>query len=135
LLATCLSLSACGRDVKTIWLIQAASPDGKWLAIGRADRHSGPGNAGIETGVYLRPTSASGEQAVLMFLNDLSPYNGGVSFALKWTAPSQLMVVFNRIPDINFEVVKYAGVNISIEGHASARGRERRTARFFTCRR
>jgi hypothetical protein len=74
--------SGCWQDIQTIWSVEVRSPDGVWIAIGRADEHGGPGTASIETGLYLQPaTRSSNAQPVLLFLNDLSLYKGGISLS------------------------------------------------------
>lgn len=107
--------SGCDMDVQTIWSVEAKSPNGQWVAIGRADRHTGPGNAAIVTGVYLqRNNSSDPEEPVLDFFNDLPPDKGGIGLAIKWLSPTQLQVTFNGHPDLYYQVVKYAGIDISI---------------------
>jgi hypothetical protein len=115
IIGAAIFVSGCGVDTETIWSVEAKSPNGKWMASGRADRHTGPGNAAIETGVYLQPTNKSVRaQPVLMFLNNLPPDRGGIGFEIDWLAPSHLQVTFIRQPDISFLVTKYAGVEISV---------------------
>lgn len=110
-----LLAAGCGRGGETIWSTEAKSPDGLWVATGRADRHSGPGNASIVTGVYLQRTNGYGDpEAVLSFFNDLPPDRGGINLKVDWLTPTHLQVTFNRHPDLDFQVVKYAGLEISI---------------------
>ena len=110
----------CSMDVRTIWSIQASSPDGNWIASGRADQHSGPGNAAIVMGVYLRRTSGSAtEEPVLNFFNDLPPGKGGIDLTMSWLTPTHLLVTFNRHPDLYYQVVKYAGIEISVKDPSS----------------
>jgi hypothetical protein len=114
-------ISGCGTDVRTVWSIQAPSPDGYWVASGRADQHSGPGNAAIVMGVYLRRANGSvPEEPVLNFFNDLPPGNGGISLMMRWLTPTHLQVTFSRHPDLYFQVVKYAGIDISVQDLVSA---------------
>jgi hypothetical protein len=113
--AAALALAGCGRSGETIWQIAAPSPDGTWIATGRADRHSGPGNAAIVTGVYLQRIHGSGgAEPVLSFFNDLPPDKGGISLTIDWLTPSHLQITFNRHPDLYFQVVKYAGIDVSV---------------------
>ncbi len=107
--------SGCGRGGETIWSVAAPSPDGIWIATGRADRHSGPGNAAIVTGVYLqRIHDSGGAEPVLSFFNDLPPDKGGISLTIDWLTPSHLKITFSRHPDLYLQVVKYAGIDISV---------------------
>src|SRR6266478_5616802 len=97
--------SGCGRGGETIWSVAAPSPDGIWIATGRADRHSGPGNAAIVAGVYLqRIHDSGGAEPVLSFFNDLPPEKGGISLTIDWLKPSNLKVTFSRHPDLYLQV-------------------------------
>jgi hypothetical protein len=108
--------AGCAPGQVTVWSKQVRSPDGQWVAIGRTDQHSGPGNAAIITGVYLsRPDNAYPEQPVLHFLDDFPPGKGGIEITLVWLTSSHLQVTFSRHPDLNFQLVKYAGIDISVQ--------------------
>jgi hypothetical protein len=38
---------------------------------------------------------------------------------MKWVTPSQLDVTYDRHPDLSFQVVKYGGINISVQDLSS----------------
>jgi len=109
-------VSACSLGTETVWSVEARSPDGKWIASGRAIRHSGPGNAAIETNVYLAPAKSPGEETqVLGYFDNYPPGKGGVTFTMTWRTPSHLEVVFSRRPDLVFQAVRYAGIDVSVK--------------------
>jgi hypothetical protein len=108
-------ISGCSSDQVTVWSTQAPSPDGQWIAIGRTDQYSGPGNAAIITGVYLRPASSSHPaDPILHFEDNFPPGKGGIELALAWLSPTHLQVTFSRRPNLSFQVVKFAGIEISV---------------------
>ena len=107
--------SGCSSDQVTVWSTQAPSPDGQWIAIGRTDQYSGPGNAASITGVYLRPAGSSHPaDPILHFDDNFPPGKGGIELTLVWLSPTHLQVTFSRHPNLNFQVVKYAGIDISV---------------------
>jgi hypothetical protein len=73
LLITSVALlaSGCGSAVETVWSVEVPSPDHQWIASGRTDQISGPGNADLSTGVYLKRINRSDPAAtVLLFQNE-----------------------------------------------------------------
>jgi hypothetical protein len=113
--------SACGLATETIWSIEVPSPDGQWIASGRTDQTSGPGNADLSTGVYLRRSKDSGRgENVLIFENEPASSKLTITLKLVWLTPSHLEVIFNRIPDFESQTVKYAGIDISVRDSAGA---------------
>ena len=112
LAGVCTLGSGC-QDVQTIWSATARSPDGRWVATARTVQHSGPGTAGIVTSVYLARAHDSGSpEEVLGFFHDVSRT---INLTMKWTTPSHLSVTYNEHPDLYFQVVKYGGVEISVQ--------------------
>lgn len=120
------AIVSCGQGGETIWSVESRSPDGLWIATGRADRYSGPGNAAIIVGVYLRRTNGSyPEEPVLNFYGQLPPDKSGVDLAIKWLTPSQLQVSFSQPPDLYYQVSRYAGIEISVRNVARPAAAER----------
>ena len=117
----CMLVGGCSPDRVTVWSTQARSPDGQWIATGRSDQYSGPGNAAIVSGVYLRRADGSGpEEAVLHYLDEFPAGKGGIEMTLAWVTPTHLQVTFNRPPQLNLLVVKYAGIEISVRDPQSS---------------
>jgi hypothetical protein len=109
----CIMVGCSGA--KTIWSVEAKSPDGQWIASGRTDQYSGPGNAAVMTGVYLQRTQGDKRtEPVLSFSDDQSPANARIIPTIEWLTPTHLQVSFNRHPELDLQVVKYAGIEISV---------------------
>jgi len=110
---TCITAGCSGA--KTIWSVEAKSPDGQWIASGRTDQYSGPGNAAVMTGVYLQRTQGSKRaEPVLSFSDDQSPASARIIPSIEWLTPTHLQVSFSRHPELDLQVVKYAGIEISV---------------------
>jgi hypothetical protein len=110
-----LLATACSQRPPIVWSAEARSPDGQWVATARSDQFSGPGNAAIVSGVYLRHADGSGsEQPVLHFLDELPPEKGGIKMRVIWVAPTHLEVTFDRTPKLNLLVAKFSGIDISV---------------------
>ena len=111
-----LLVSGCGLGVRTIWSTQVKSPDGQWIASGRSELHSGPGNAAIQTGVYLkRADSSLPEETILLFFNQTPGSKGAIKVKVSWLSPSHVQVTLSGHPDLDVQVIRYAGIDISIE--------------------
>jgi hypothetical protein len=108
--------AGCEPNPVTVWSTQASSPDGKWVALARTDRYSGPGNAYISTTVLLRSTTRSTDQAVIEYPD------GGFPLYLVWLTPSRLQVRLNKHVDLNLQVVKFANVEIDVRDSATVGG-------------
>jgi hypothetical protein len=114
-------VSACGLATDTIWSIEVPSPDGQWIASGRTNQTSGPGNADLSTGVYLKRAKDSGrEENVLIFENEPASSKLAITLKLVWLTPSHLEVIFNRIPNFESQTIKYAGIDISVRDSAGS---------------
>lgn len=112
---TLVLLDACGIATRTLWSVQAPSPDGSWIATARTDQTSGPGNADIETGVYVgRPGDSAEPISVLLFENQPQQSGREIALKLNWLTPSHLEVVVTRVPAFHYRVASYAGVQISV---------------------
>ena len=134
----------CGcQDVETTWLVDARSPDGRWLATARRVENGGFGTGATQTMVYLkRINDPKPPEAVLSFWHDASPASqpgGTIHLTMKWETPSHLDVTYDGHASLGFQVVKYGGIDISVrdlssvearspDGHWLASGR---TARWF----
>jgi hypothetical protein len=112
----CLLLASCSGDVETEWSSEVKSPDGIWLAIGRTDRHGGPGNAAVVTGIFIAPASDHhDEHLIFNFFDGVSNDPDGIHLVMKWLTPSHLQINLNRLPDVNYQVIKYGNIEISVQ--------------------
>jgi hypothetical protein len=110
----CVLVSGC-RDVATIWSAQSRSPDGQWLAKAQTDQYGGPGTAGVQTNVSLERTSDSDHPAdILSFSNETAYPLGITNVEMRWLTPSHLEVGYKGHASLDFQVVKFGGIEISV---------------------
>jgi hypothetical protein len=130
ILGVCVLISGC-KDVPTIWRQEVQSPDGSWLAIAHTEQNGGFGSASITTGVDLKRidgTVHSGRPVDILELwsNGPSPKRpyvldndanagGMVNLTMKWLDPSHLEVTYDGQARVDFQVVKLAGIDISLQ--------------------
>jgi hypothetical protein len=126
-------LSSGCHDAPTIWTAEARSPDGLWIASARTIQNGGFGSAHIDTIVYLKWTRDSNPpQEVLGFscdgaaprpyvLDNVANAGGTINLTMKWVTPSHLDVTYDKHPDLYFQVVKFAGIGISVHDLSSER--------------
>lgn len=112
-IAVCVLLYGCGPT--TIWSAEARSPDGLWLATAHTEQFSGPGNAGLYTIVDLKWLRGSKRVTeILSFdFNEDTPDKATVK--MNWLTPTHLEVVYGGNPNLGFQVVKGAGIDISVQ--------------------
>jgi hypothetical protein len=106
--------SAIGNDSATIWSGEAQSPDKHYVASARTEQDSGFGTAAVYTTVYLKQ-NAQKPTAILVFANETAYPLGVTAVDMTWITPSHLSVAYKGNANIEFQVIKCAGVEISIE--------------------
>jgi hypothetical protein len=126
IIGLCVLGAGC-QGVPTIWEAEVRSPDGLWIASARTIQNGGFGSASIDTIVYLKWTKDSKPpQEVLRFachgpaprpyvLDNNATAGGTIGLAMKWVTPSHLEVTYDKHPDLYFQVVKIAGIDISVQ--------------------
>ncbi len=75
------------------------------------EQHSGPGNAALQTTVFLR--HVNGPQSpieILLFTQDAK----SIDLKMNWPTPSHLEVTYRQPAMLDFQAVKCAGVDISV---------------------
>lgn len=128
-LEVCVTLSGC-KGSKTIWAAEVRSPDGKMIASARTVQNGGFGSAAIQTIVYLKQTNAPRAPVeVLGFWCDgpaARPYvladanaGGTIHLTMRWMSPSHLDVTYDGHASLDFQAIKYAGVDISVREFSS----------------
>ena len=111
-------------DDLTVWKIQLPSPDGQWIASVRTIQNGGFGSGDISTIVYLhRMGDAHPPQDIIdldggavahsYVLDNVANRGGGIGLAMRWAAPTHLVVTYQSNPTINFQVVKLQDVEIT----------------------
>lgn len=113
----CASVFGC-RDSAVIWSAKSWSPDGRFLAIARTEQFGGPGTAGVETSVYLKQDSQAPVE--ILELSNESAYPAGVTnVTMNWLTASHLELTYKGHASLNFQVVKCAGIDISVRDLSS----------------
>lgn len=133
----CILASGCARkDDLVVWKEALPSPDGAWTASVDTVQNGGFGSGGISTSVYLSkagdtkaPTevlefSSTGPIPRPYVLDNAANKGGSINLTMKWISPAHLDVTFTGHPDMNLQVVKFAGIEISAHelpriGHGS----------------
>jgi len=126
-------LSGCmGKDERAVWKESLPSPDGAWVASATTLQNGGFGSGGISTTVYLsRAGNGNAPTEVLGFscdgpiprpyvLDNVANKGGSINLTMKWSTPAHLEVTFSGHPDLYFQAVKFAGIEISIRNLSSA---------------
>jgi hypothetical protein len=117
-----VQIAACGGRPEIIWSQESRSPDGRWLAIAETQSVSGPGNNYFGTVVSLQRSDSSERQTILAFSqNDLTRAKLAHNHpSVSWSSPSQLNVVFARLPEFDAIATRYDGVSIAVSAQSDA---------------
>jgi hypothetical protein len=111
-LALCFTIG-CKNSERT-WSAQAKSPDGKLIALAETLEPGGWGTgAPAETYVNLNWTSGSQKSTVVFSFNDGPNEPGGMNVGMHWLTPRHLELTYKGNPTIDFQAVKWAGVEVS----------------------
>lgn len=105
------------RNYDIVWSADSHSPDGYWVATAREERGGGFGSAYDSTSVYLKQVKGSRPPVeILEFsIGSQVSQSGALNLAMKWETPSHLDVTYNgRAATLDFQVVKFAGIDISV---------------------
>jgi hypothetical protein len=113
-LGFCLFAVAC-EDAAVIWKAQETSADGHWVASAQMKQFGGPGTAGLETVVFLAHPGDQKPTAILVFSPEM-PDAGEVE--MRWLTNTHLEVTYHKDTQVDFQAIKCAGVDISLE-HSS----------------
>lgn len=112
----CLLASGCDPAHETIYSTEARSQNGFWIASDKTVRYSGPGNAAVISSVYLQRADKSNPPVeILEFFHDGPGSQAGIGLAMKWVDPAHLAVSYNGHASIDFQAVRAAGVDISLQ--------------------
>ena len=113
--AFCLLLDGCLHNSRTIWSEESPSPDGLWLATAHTDEFSGPGNAGLYTQVELKRRRGPKETTEILLFDFQSATPDKATVEMKWLTPTRLDVTYAGNAVLDFQVVKCAGIDISVQ--------------------
>jgi len=113
ILAVCAFVSGC-NDSAIIWSGESPSPDKHFVASARTEQYGGLGTAGVYTTVYLKQIGQSPVE--ILTLSNKSAYPLGITAVnMTWVTPSHLSITYKGHATIDFQAVKCAGVEISVE--------------------
>jgi hypothetical protein len=108
------------NDVQIVSSADSRSPDGRWLATSRTEQHGGPGTAGIQTVVFLKQANDPRPPTqILLFDHDPESQVVNIGVKMKWLTPSHLDVTYIGPAALDFEVVRYSNVEISVESRSA----------------
>jgi len=127
LVSLVLGFAGCtNKDDHAVWKESLPSPDLAWVATATTIQNGGFGSGAIGTMVYLsRARSANDTTEVLAFscdgpiprpyvLDNVANRGGSIDLKMKWVTPTHLDVTFSGHPDLYFQAVKFAGIEISV---------------------
>jgi hypothetical protein len=121
-IGVCFLGSGC-RNGQMTWSTEVRSPDGNWLASARTVENGGFGTGATQTIVDLkRIKDSKPPETVLAFLHDASSASqpgATIHLTMKWDAPSHLDVTYDGHASLDFQVVKYGGIDISVRDLSS----------------
>jgi hypothetical protein len=115
LLCISVGFGCRGKGVETIWAAETKSPDGRWLAKAQTDQRSGFGTDGAVTAVYLQPSNgARSPVLILAFSQNQNAQTSLIDLKMKWVDGKHLEVSYKEHPNLDFQAIKYAGIDISV---------------------
>ncbi len=128
----CLLAIACvKKEDFIVWKSELKSPDGMWVASADTVQNGGFGSAHIDTSVYLKQ-AASQQPAIQVLgfscdgrvphpyvLDNVANRGGTIKLALRWMTPTHLHVTYEGHADIQFQAVRIAGIEMTLENLSS----------------
>jgi hypothetical protein len=120
MVGACFLISGC-RSAQTIWSAESRSPDGKVVASARAiARNQGLSIiSGTDTDVYLKWASGSRGDTSILQLADATDDPVNTRVEMNWLSPTHLELSFKGNQTIEFQAVKWAGIDISVRDPSS----------------
>lgn len=113
----CALFLLCGCKTAPTWSTESRSPDGRMIATADVFANGGFASPGPATTlVYLKGTTRS-QKATLIFAFSEGPADG-MRVKMAWSSPTQLELMYEGQHTIDFQAVKYAGVDISVRNSA-----------------
>jgi hypothetical protein len=114
----CVLTFGCGIACAVIWSAESRSPNGHYLASASTEQCSGPGNAFVGTTVYLKQDSQAPVQ-ILGLTNESAYPSGTTTVGMNWLTTSHLELTYKGHATIDVQVVKCAGIDISVRDLSS----------------
>jgi hypothetical protein len=112
----CFLMQGCRDEGTTVWSADTFSPDRQWVANASAKQwRGGLGTAFAATIVNLkRPDGSKPSIEILEFEDDGTYPSGTATVDMAWLTPTHLEVTYKGHATIDFQVVKCAGIDISV---------------------
>lgn len=109
----CVFMSAC--KAAPTWSAEARSPDGKMIATASTFEQSGFGTGWVQTSVYLNWTTGSQPATLILAFSEGPGGPGGMNVGMKWLTPTHLELTFKGPRPLDFQAVKFHGIDISVQ--------------------
>jgi hypothetical protein len=109
-----LLVAGCEGGPEVIKKAEVKSPDGYWTVTTQLERWSGPGNNALASTVYISRTADHDKPELILSLDIQNQDLGDV--VVTWRDKDHLKLVYRNDLKVNFQVVKYAGLDISAMG-------------------
>jgi hypothetical protein len=115
-IVVCFLVPGCRDEGTTVWSTDTFSPDRQWVANARAKEwRGGMGTAFAATIVYLkRPDGSKPPIEILEFEDYGAQPSGTATVDMAWLTPTHLEVTYKGHATTDFQVVKCAGIDISV---------------------
>lgn len=120
LAAALLVFASCDKNPVVIASSDVRSPDGEWLATALTDQYSGPGNAGLYEIVSLHRTAGLKDTTQVLLL-DVGGKAPPIAIKMVWLTNSHLEIEYQEPAKVEFQVVRSAGVDISLRDSVISR--------------
>jgi hypothetical protein len=114
-IAVCVLLCGCRDNPTMIWSEESRSLDGLWLARAHTDQYSGPGNAGLYTMVELKRLNGPKKVTEILEFDFQTATPDRATIKMNWFTPTHLNVTYGGDANLDFQVVKCAGIDISVQ--------------------
>ena len=103
------------KGATPVWSADSRSPDGKMIATAEAFDNGGFVSPGPNaTFVYLNWTTGSQARKEILAFSGWPSETDGMKATMSWLSPTHLELTYKGKQTIDFQAVKYAGVDISV---------------------
>ena len=108
-------LVGCQRDNSELPISEVQSSDKHYTASVFTCINAGFGTGSVATYVTLKQKGHSKSVKILEFSDNATYRDGITPLVTRWDSPNHLKVIYKGNPSIDFQAVKYAGVEITLE--------------------
>lgn len=103
--------TGCDGGPEIIPKEKSKSPDGYWTVTTQLERWTGPGNNYMTSEVYISRTADNRKPELILSLSIPTQDMGDV--AVTWRDKDHLELMYRKGLEVDFQVVKYGGLDIS----------------------